>query len=235
VVEKRILEAVAFAKGERATWFDLSRPSLPEGARERAAALAAEVDRSPYGNGLGRPLADLVLTGMATDLAHLKPKKLAHDLKLPQRAAVEACLAATRAGLLTMKWDLLCTNCRGAKLTATALSELPRGAHCPSCNIDYDRDFEKNVELSFAPAPAVRPLMAGGFCLSGPMATPHVLVQLCWRRARSAAWHSTCRPAPTACVRCIPAPSPTSSIAADRSPACASPRPASRRCRRGCR
>ena len=57
-------------------------------------------------------------------------------------------------------------------------AELPRGAHCPSCNIDYDRDFEKNVELSFAPAPAVRPIMAGGFCLSGPMATPHVAVQL---------------------------------------------------------
>jgi class 3 adenylate cyclase len=178
VVEKRILEAVAFAKGERPTWFDIAPPELPEGARERAAALAAEIDRSPYGNGLGRQLADLVLTGMATDLGHLKPKKLAVDLKVPQRAAIEACLAGTRAGLLTMKWDLLCTNCRGAKLTASALSELPRGAHCPSCNIDYDRDFEKNVELSFAPAPAVRPLGVGGFCLSGPMATPHVAVQL---------------------------------------------------------
>jgi class 3 adenylate cyclase len=178
VVEKRILEAVAFARGERPTWFDLKPPELPDGARERAAALAAEVDRSPYGNALGTKLADLVLTGMATDLGHLKPKKLAHDLKVPQRAAIEACLAATRAGLLTMKWDLLCTNCRGAKLTASALSELPRGAHCPSCNIDYDRDFEKNVELSFAPAPAVRPLGVGGFCLSGPMATPHVAVQL---------------------------------------------------------
>ena len=100
VVEKRILEAVAFAKGERPTWFDIAPPELPEGARERAAALAAEVDRSPYGNGLGRQLADLVLTGMATDLAHLKPKKLALDLKVPQRAAIEACLAGTRAGLL---------------------------------------------------------------------------------------------------------------------------------------
>jgi class 3 adenylate cyclase len=178
VVEKRILEAVAFAKGERLTWFDIAPPELPEGARERAAALAAEIDRSPYGNGLGAKLADVVLTGMATDLVHLKPKKLAQDLKVPQRAAIEACLAGTRAGLLTMKWDLLCTNCRGAKLTASALSELPRGAHCPSCNIDYDRDFEKNVELSFAPAPAVRPLAVGGFCLSGPMATPHVAVQL---------------------------------------------------------
>ena len=178
VVGKRILEAVAFAKGERATFFDLPAPELPAGARERAAAMAGEIDRSPYGNGLGPRLAERVLAGMASDLMPLKPKRLARDLGVPQRAAIEACLAGVRAGLLTMKWDLLCTNCRGAKLSATALSELPRGAHCPSCNIDYDRDFEKNVELSFAPAPTVRPVMAGGFCLSGPMATPHVLVQL---------------------------------------------------------
>jgi class 3 adenylate cyclase len=115
---------------------------------------------------------------MASDLVPLKPKKLARDFAVPPRVAIEACLAGVRAGLLTMKWDLLCTNCRGAKASAPALAELPRGAHCPSCNIDYDRDFERNVELSFAPAPAVRPVMAGGFCLSGPMATPHVLVQM---------------------------------------------------------
>ena len=178
IVGKRILEAIAFAKGERATHFDMPPPQLPDGARERASALAAEVDRSPYGNRLGKPLADLVLTGMASDLMQLKPKRLARELSVKPRAAIEACLAGTRTGLLTMKWDLLCTNCRGAKFSTAALSELPRGAHCPSCNIDYDRDFEKNVELSFAPAPAVRPLGLGGYCLSGPMATPHVAVQL---------------------------------------------------------
>lgn len=177
-VAKRIFQAVSFARGERVTPFDLAAPDLPDGARERATACAGEIDRSPYGNALGARLAELVLTGMATDLVALKPKKLARDLGVPRRAAIEACLAAVRAGLLTMKWDLLCTNCRGAKLSAAALSELPRGAHCSSCNIDYDRDFEKNVELTFAPAPQIRPLLAGGFCLSGPMATPHVVAQL---------------------------------------------------------
>jgi class 3 adenylate cyclase len=177
VVEKRVLEAVAFAKGERETCFDIAPPQLPEGARERANALADLVDRTPYGNGLGHKLADFVLTGMATDVMRLKPKLLARQLGVAERPAIEACLAGVRAGLLTMKWDLLCTNCRGAKMSVAALAELPRGAHCPSCNIDYDRDFERNIELSYAPAPAIRPLAEGGFCLSGPMATPHVLVQ----------------------------------------------------------
>ncbi|MBN9086162.1 MAG: adenylate/guanylate cyclase domain-containing protein [Reyranella sp.] len=177
-IERRMLQAAAFAKGERATMFDLAPPELPAGARERAAALAAEIDRSPYGNGLGQLLTDHVLTGMASDLAQLRPKPLARAFGVTPRAAIEACLAAVRAGLLTMKWDLLCDNCRAPKLSVAALAELPRGAHCPSCNIDYDRDFERNVELSFSPAPAIRPLMAGGYCLSGPMATPHVPVQV---------------------------------------------------------
>jgi len=181
-VGRRTLEAVAFARGERVdgrlTPFELPEPQLPPGAQQRAATLAREVDRSPYGNGLGQRLADIVLGSMATDVAHLKPKVLASDLGVPPRAAIEACLAAVKAGLLTMKWGLLCPNCRGAKLSVSTLSELPRGAHCSSCNIDYDRDFEKNVELYFAPAPAIRPVVDGGFCLSGPMATPHVAVQV---------------------------------------------------------
>lgn len=177
-VGKRIVSAVEFLKGARPSMFDLPPPQLPEGARARAVAAAEQVDRSLYGNGLGAPIADHVLNAMASDLTHLKPKQLARQFGVEQRPAIEACLASVKAGLLTMKWDLLCTNCRGAKLTTLALSELPRGAHCESCNIDYDRDFEQNVELSFSPAPTVRPLLAGGFCLSGPMSTPHVPVQL---------------------------------------------------------
>jgi class 3 adenylate cyclase len=139
--------------------------------------LADRIDSGPYGNGLGHRLADHLLTGMASDLMRLKPKALAKQLGVPQRAAIELCLASVHSGLLTMKWDLLCANCRGAKYSVSALSELPRGAHCPSCNIDYDRDFERNVELSCAPAASIRPLAESSFCLSGPMVTPHVMVQ----------------------------------------------------------
>ena len=65
--------------------FDLPPPELPDGARERAAALAAAIDRSPYGNGLGQQLTDYVLTGMASDLAPLKPKLLAREFGVAQR------------------------------------------------------------------------------------------------------------------------------------------------------
>lgn len=181
-VAKRVLEAIAFARGEHAgerlTPFVVPEPKLPFGARERATAMTREIDRNPYGNGLGGRLADLVLRGMAADLARLRPKSLARDFGVPPRAAAEACFSGVKAGLLNMKWDVLCPNCRGAQASVTTLADLPRGAHCSSCNIDYERDFERNVELTFTPAPTVRPLPVGNFCLSGPLATPHVAIQV---------------------------------------------------------
>jgi class 3 adenylate cyclase len=79
--------------------------------------------------------------------------------------------------MLSMHWDLLCSNCRGAKRSAASLDRLPRGAHCDTCNIDYERDFTRNVELTFRPVPAIRDLTGGEFCAYGPMQTPHVLIQ----------------------------------------------------------
>ena len=111
---------------------------------------------------------------IAADLTHLRPKLLAREWNVLPRPVIEACLAAVRAGLLTMKWDLLCDNCRAPKLTVGALAELPSGAHCPSCNIDYGRDFARNVEATFRPAPSIRVLAPGGYCLASPLATENV-------------------------------------------------------------
>src|SRR6202007_2682286 len=117
-VGKRVLQAVAFAQGdhapERLTPFVLPEPELPPGARERAAAMAREIDRTPYGNGLGARLADLVLQGMAADLTPLRPKTLASDLGVPPRAATEACLAGVKEGFLDMMGVFLCPIARGA-------------------------------------------------------------------------------------------------------------------------
>src|SRR5262249_53354471 len=68
-VSKRALEAVAFAQRDdaagRLTPFELAPPELPPGGRDRAEIAAREIDRSPYGNGLGGRLADIVLQSMA--------------------------------------------------------------------------------------------------------------------------------------------------------------------------
>jgi class 3 adenylate cyclase len=73
---------------------------------------------------------------------------------------------------------LLCPRCRVAKAWSGGLDRLPDGAHCSSCNIDYGRDFSKNVEASFRPAEAIRSMESGEYCLMGPMSTPHIKLQV---------------------------------------------------------
>jgi class 3 adenylate cyclase len=177
LIETRVLEGAAFLRGEQPQMFAFAPPEPAAGVRDRLDAMVRDAEATGYAHGLAQRLADRLLSAMEVDLQRLRPKALANGLRVAPRDAIELCLAGVKARMLDMKWELLCSNCRGAKLTVPSLDQLPRGAHCPSCNIDYDRDFARNVELTFAPSPLVRSLGIGGYCVSGPGVTPHILVQ----------------------------------------------------------
>lgn len=170
-------QAAAFAAGEREEPFATPAPTLPADAGARLAALSAELERQGVAAGLVRRMVRFVTEGAEVDLLHIRPLRLARHWQATERDVIELCLRAVRVGLLSLRWELLCPNCRGPKLTVGALDQLPRGAHCPTCNIDYDRDFTRNVELTFRPVEAIRTVVDGEFCLFGPMSTPHVVVQ----------------------------------------------------------
>jgi len=111
------------------------------------------------------------------ELRGIRPLALARSWQASPADTVELFLAAQQRGLLAMGWDLLCPRCRGAKSRVERLHELPRGAHCSSCNINYGRDFTRNVELTFHPEAWFRPLPEGELCMLGQGATPHVKLQ----------------------------------------------------------
>src|SRR5262249_15148307 len=102
---------------------------------------------------------------------------LARQWEREPREVIETCLAAAREGLLVLRWDLICPRCHGAKALATSLDELPEDAYCPSCAVAFDRDFSRNVEVTFDPAPDIRPIGAGSYCVASPLATKHIKVQ----------------------------------------------------------
>jgi class 3 adenylate cyclase len=170
-------DAAAFAADRSPEPFALPHPRLPVEAAARLQAGAEELARQGVDPALVRRFTTWIAEGAEVDLSRIRPLQLARQWGASERDVIELCLRAVRAGLVTLRWDILCPNCRGGQVGAGALDQLPRGAHCPSCNIDYDRDFSRNVELTFRPAPAIRPLGDGQFCLFGPMTTPHVLVQ----------------------------------------------------------
>jgi len=171
-------EAAEFAAGRRDTPFEYDPPVVGAEAERRVERLVADIEATPHGHGLARRLADLVLKSQEVDLWHIRPLALARNWKVESLDAIEACLQSVKAGLLELRWDLLCPRCRVAKAWVGSLDRLPRGAHCPTCNVDYDADFSKNVEAGFRPAAAIRRLESGEYCLFGPMATPHIRVQV---------------------------------------------------------
>jgi class 3 adenylate cyclase len=178
---RMVREAAAFAAGQRAQPFTYLAPKVDAAQKARVDAMVAAIEATPHGHGLARRLADHVLSAQEVDLWKVRPLALARLWGCSPLQAIELCLQAVRAGLLQLRWDLLCPRCRVAKSWSGGLDRLPQGAHCSSCNIDYDRDFSRNVEAGFQPAPAVRNLESGEYCLWGPMSVPHVKAQVLLR------------------------------------------------------
>jgi class 3 adenylate cyclase len=57
------------------------------------------------------------------------------------------------------------------------LQDLNAEAHCHACNIRFDSTFDRNVEVFFRIAPAIRPALNTVYCIGGPALSPHVSAQ----------------------------------------------------------
>ena len=148
-----------------------------KGGRRRLEVAAQRLVAEGVPTTITQPLADLV--GHADDMtaSQLRPYELADVWGLPRRTVLEACLVATRVGLLEFEWHLLCPLCRGAKAKTPSLAGVEPKVHCETCNIDFEINFDRAVELTFHPNPSIRHILIGEFCIAGPRVTPHVVVQ----------------------------------------------------------
>ncbi|HEY2964451.1 MAG TPA: adenylate/guanylate cyclase domain-containing protein [Pyrinomonadaceae bacterium] len=128
-----------------------------------------------------RAIADRLVDFLehADDLAvtRIRPYKLADDWNEPRRDVLEICLRATRVGLLDFQWDLLCPMCRGPQESGSSLRDIHSDVHCETCQIDFTVNFDRYVELTFRPNPAVRRVDVQAFCVGSPELTPHVVAQ----------------------------------------------------------
>ncbi len=122
-------------------------------------------------------LADFLEHGDDFAVVRIRPYKLADDWQEPRRLVLEICLRATRIGLLDFQWDLLCPLCRGPKQSGLSLKDIDASVHCSTCKIDFTVNFDRYVELTFRPNPAVRRVEAQEYCVGSPQGTPHVVAQ----------------------------------------------------------
>jgi class 3 adenylate cyclase len=126
---------------------------------------------------LAERLLGFVRNGSDADVARIRPLELAVEWGVDGRELLGACLVSVGAGLLELRWDLVCPSCRTANERVTTLEGLPESGHCQLCDLSYDIEFDRAVEATFLPTPAVRAENPGPFCIGGPMRTPHVIAQ----------------------------------------------------------
>lgn len=122
-------------------------------------------------------LVDRVRSGDELELARMRPYVFADEWDASRREVLELFMHSTRAGVLDLRWDLLCPLCRGARASAASLRELPYDVHCDTCNIDFRGEMDRAVEVTFRPNASVRAVQDDPFCVAGPRVTPHVLAQ----------------------------------------------------------
>jgi class 3 adenylate cyclase len=123
-------------------------------------------------------LMTFLFESQETELVRVRPFVLAREWQQTSKDILVSMLRATEAGVFNLSWDLLCPNCRGAKTRNETLGDLKATVHCESCNIDFDADFSKSVELSFRVHPSVRAIQVADYCVGGPQNTPHCLAQV---------------------------------------------------------
>lgn len=156
--------------------FSLQAAPLNRLALERLSQLSRQLAGQGYDERWVERLAQFLVDEPDFNLTRLRPYVLADRWQAPRRPILELFLSAAKSGLLRMRWDIICPLCRGAKVSATSLDEIPKGAHCSTCNIDFEGDFSQNVELTFTPHPQIRLIYDESYCIGGPMVTPHILI-----------------------------------------------------------
>lgn len=123
-------------------------------------------------------ISGFVDTAEDRDLLHIRPYELAARWNLPRREVLRGFLAATRAGLFNLRWNVICPSCRGPSPGIDSLGELQKGYHCPACNVPFDAVFDRSVEVTFDARPlGKRKIEEGFFCLASPQRSAHVFAQ----------------------------------------------------------
>lgn len=123
-------------------------------------------------------VAEFVTYAPDVQVQKIRPKELAARTGTNFLTTTAFMLQATRAGLFDMHWEILCPACRAPNADARNLSLLKGESHCEFCDISYDADFDRNVEVSFSPHGSVRKVEPIMYCRGNPGQTPHIHSQL---------------------------------------------------------
>jgi len=167
----------AHLAGERETPYgegvDLAPPAARQATLARLRAADPEFLRDP----LAPRLCEHLASSGDTELVRIRPFALARQWGEDRYAVLRLCLLAAARKVLDLSWDLLCPNCRGAKNRWQRLEDVRSQAHCDDCQISFDANFDRVMEVTFRPNAGFRRIEGLIYCSGGPRNTPHIVAQ----------------------------------------------------------
>jgi class 3 adenylate cyclase len=173
-VAKHVTE---FLRGQKPESYPNLKKSEPnagalESAIQRLRSLAGESELVARLEAFVRESADV-------DLSRIRPFAVARRWKTDRWEVLRLFLLATRAGLLDLSWEVLCPHCRSTRgPVIRTLDQIEPASSCEACQIRYDAEFDKSVELKFTVNPGIKICEEKTFCLAGPGTKPHVIAQI---------------------------------------------------------
>ncbi len=153
-------------------------PPAPSGRlNEPALERAAEALKKQAPAGLVDRLVKIIREERDDVVARIRPYEWADEWGIDRRAFLATCLAAVRAGVLELRWEVICPSCRTGAERLPTLNALEGHGPCHLCDLSFGLDVDESVEATFLPAAAVRRVDTGQYCVGGPARTPHVVSQ----------------------------------------------------------
>lgn len=158
--------------------YELEKPkTLVKGARQRIRDIEKQVSATGIDTRVFDRLVDYILRADDNSLEKIKPYELADHWNIDRNSVLQCFLHAARRGLLNFNWDLYCPDCRTVQHTCRTLAEIHEPIFCKDCNREFYVNFNRTVQVSFQPHPLIRKISIDKYCLTGPQAKPHVVMQ----------------------------------------------------------
>jgi class 3 adenylate cyclase len=126
---------------------------------------------------IAKKLCDHLRSAQDLELVRIRPFVLAQGLAEDPRAVLGAMLHAVPAGLVELRWAVVCPSCLTAADFTSALDEISTEGHCQLCDISFEIDLDRAVEATFHPHRSVRKVEERMFCMGSPARMAHVHVQ----------------------------------------------------------
>ncbi len=164
-------------KSGRPQLYQPSPAKFAQGGVARLKALSERLVSQGAQADIVKRLAETIERADDITLSRMRSHALADYWGLPRKDVLEVCLWATRVGLLDLQWEMICPHCRGAAQTSRSLTGIQSEVFCESCDVDFNVNFDRAVELTFRPNPSVRVVEGLQFCVGGPQVTPHIVLQ----------------------------------------------------------